>query len=85
MYQIFFQDPTKYPPQIKSFAGKEFTLKIELNDDNILLNSTVFYAVDAYDYDVATSSRSGTTVTDNETSNFGDVSLSISNIFICYM
>lgn len=68
------KDPAVYPPQIKAFAGKELTLRIELNDYNILLNGTVFYATDAYDSDSATSSRSATTVTNTNNSNFGDVS-----------
>ncbi|XP_074360153.1 uncharacterized protein LOC141700251, partial [Apium graveolens] len=65
-------DPGTYLPQIIAFAGKEITLRIELNDDNILLNSTIFYAIDAFDSDSATPSMSATTVTNTETSNFGD-------------
>lgn len=68
------QDPTIFPPQIKEISGKEITLRIELTDDNILLNSTLYYAIDAYDSSVSTSSKSGTTLTGTEVSMSGDVS-----------
>lgn len=55
-------------------AGKEITLRIELNDDNILLSSTVYYAIDAYLAGVTSESTSVSTNTVTETSNCGDVS-----------
>lgn len=79
MYDNLLQDPAKYPPFIKDLAGKEITVKIELNDENILLNITVFYATDAYDTDSATSSRSANTSTATTNLNFGDVSTVIKN------
>lgn len=81
MNNDLLQDPATYPPFIKNLIGKEITVKIELNDDNILLNITVFYAIDAYDTDYATSSRSANTSTATTNSNFGDVSTVITNAF----
>ncbi|KAL8098841.1 hypothetical protein AgCh_031529 [Apium graveolens] len=67
-----YEDPAKYPPLIKETSDKEITLRIELNDDNILLNSTLYYATDAYDCSVSTSTKSGPTVTGTKLSDFGD-------------
>ncbi|XP_074378442.1 uncharacterized protein LOC141719979 [Apium graveolens] len=67
-----FADPATYPPHIKGFVGKEITVKIELNDDNILLNSTVFYATDAYDSDSASSSTSASTLNKTDILKCGD-------------
>ncbi|XP_074347320.1 uncharacterized protein LOC141686167 [Apium graveolens] len=53
-----FEDPGTYPPNIKAIAGKEITLRIQLNDDNILLNSSIYYVIDAYDTNGSTSSMS---------------------------
>lgn len=55
-------------------AEEEITLRVELNDDNILLNSTVFYAVDAYYAGVSSESRSMSTNTGIEISHSGDMS-----------
>lgn len=62
-----------YPPQIKAFAGKEITLRIELNDNNIILSSTVFYVVDTFDFNASSSSRTATTMITTQNSNFEDV------------
>ncbi|KAL8112635.1 hypothetical protein AgCh_020081 [Apium graveolens] len=61
-----------YPPHIKAIAGKEITLRIQLNDDNIILNSSIYYAIDAYDTNGSTSSMSANTVA-SEISNSSDM------------
>lgn len=47
-----------YPSTIKDLVGKEVTLKIEIGDDNVLLQSRIFKATDAYDDAVSSSSSS---------------------------
>lgn len=67
------QDPATYPPVIKEIAGKNISVKIELNDDNILLNSTVYYATDAYDHAVSSDMTPGTSHNGASGSNAADV------------
>lgn len=76
------QNPGTYPHQLKEIVGREITVRVKLNDDNILLNSTAFYATDAYDSNSASSSRSATTVSNTENSNFGDVSISTLKLIV---
>ncbi|KAK1349769.1 hypothetical protein POM88_054794 [Heracleum sosnowskyi] len=61
-----------YPFQINEICGKDVTLQIELNDDNIHLSSTVYTANDAYSSVVAYSSTSEATISGIEHSGFGD-------------
>ncbi|XP_074342437.1 uncharacterized protein LOC141679990 [Apium graveolens] len=58
----FLKDLGTYPPHIKAIAEKEITLRIQLNDDNIILNSSIYYAIDAYDTNGSTSSMFANTV-----------------------
>ncbi|KAK1372347.1 hypothetical protein POM88_028540 [Heracleum sosnowskyi] len=62
----------EYPLQIKEICGKDVTLQIELNDDNIHLSSTIYTTNDAYSSVVAYSSTSETTMSGIEHSGFGD-------------
>ncbi|XP_074342911.1 uncharacterized protein LOC141680636 [Apium graveolens] len=52
---LMAEDPASYPPPLKQIAGREITVKVELTDDNILVSSTVYYVVDAYECSVSTS------------------------------
>ncbi|KAK1393320.1 hypothetical protein POM88_012376 [Heracleum sosnowskyi] len=72
----YLKDETEiaYPTVVKEISGKDITVQIELNDDNILLNSTVYHATDAYQYVLDTSSKSETTISGFGASAFGDVS-----------
>ncbi|KAK1364446.1 hypothetical protein POM88_040007 [Heracleum sosnowskyi] len=73
MAEAITDDSTKeYPLQIKEICGKDVSLQIELNDDNIHLSSTVYTANDAYSTAVAYSSTSETTIYGIEHSGFGD-------------
>lgn len=40
---------TEFPQIIKDIARKEVTLNIQLKSDNILLNSKLYYASDAFE------------------------------------
>ncbi|KAK1369406.1 hypothetical protein POM88_035498 [Heracleum sosnowskyi] len=53
-------------------SGKDITVQIELNDDNILLNSTVYQATDAYQSVTNTSSKFETTISGFGASGSGD-------------
>ncbi|KAK1396365.1 hypothetical protein POM88_006228 [Heracleum sosnowskyi] len=63
-----------YPTIVKEISGKDITVQIELNDDNILLNSTVYHATDAYQSIIDTPSKSETTISGFGASGFRDVS-----------
>ncbi|KAL1831265.1 hypothetical protein ACET3Z_000916 [Daucus carota] len=40
---------TEFPKNIRDIAGKDITLKIQLRSDNILMNSRLYYASDAFE------------------------------------
>ncbi|KAK1389241.1 hypothetical protein POM88_017419 [Heracleum sosnowskyi] len=64
-----------YPTVVKELFGKDITVQIELNDDNILLSSIVYHATDAYQFVICTSSKSETTISGFGASGFGDNNL----------
>ncbi|WOG84771.1 hypothetical protein DCAR_0103956 [Daucus carota subsp. sativus] len=71
----FFADESNlkdYPSELKAIHGKEFTFKIELNEDNILLKSTVYNATDAFDREFTVSSKSEASTSDLEITGYKD-------------
>lgn len=64
-----------YPAEIKEISGKEVTLQIELNDDNILLNSNVYHATAAYTAGNANPSKSETIVSGFDSSAFDNTKI----------
>ncbi|KAK1374284.1 hypothetical protein POM88_030477 [Heracleum sosnowskyi] len=64
-----------YPTIVKEISGKDITVQIGLNDDNILLSSNVYHATDAYQSIIDTSSKSETTISGFGASGFGDNNL----------
>ncbi|KAK1404475.1 hypothetical protein POM88_004080 [Heracleum sosnowskyi] len=67
---------TLFPQQILDIANKDVTFNILISDDNVLINSTMYNATDAY---VSKKSKSSTSETVEEmlqstTSGFGEVS-----------
>ncbi|KAK1379095.1 hypothetical protein POM88_025839 [Heracleum sosnowskyi] len=76
-YPILCSDETDkaYPAVVKELSGRDIIVQIELNDDNILLSSTVYHATDAYQSVICTSSKSETTISSFGASAFGDNNL----------
>ncbi|KAK1377809.1 hypothetical protein POM88_024553 [Heracleum sosnowskyi] len=64
-----------YPAIVKELSGRDIIVQIELNDDNILLSSTIYHATDAYQSVIYTSSKSETTISSFGASAFGDNNL----------
>ncbi|XP_017245598.2 uncharacterized protein LOC108217271 [Daucus carota subsp. sativus] len=61
-----------YPSELKAIHGKEFTFKIELNEDNILIKSTVYNATDAFGREFTASSKSEASTSDLEITGYKD-------------
>ncbi|XP_074327620.1 replication factor A protein 1-like [Apium graveolens] len=70
-----YNDPASYPPPLKQIAGREITVKVEFTDDNILVNSTVYYVVDAYECSVSTSPVLEDIDTGTSVSNYTNISV----------
>ncbi|KAL6530372.1 hypothetical protein OROHE_014725 [Orobanche hederae] len=47
------KDCPGYPDSINNIVGKEYTLNIEINEDNIFNDSSIYYAIDVCDFKVA--------------------------------
>ncbi|KAK1371825.1 hypothetical protein POM88_037917 [Heracleum sosnowskyi] len=77
MLRYEFHDETDkaYPTVVKELSGRDITVQIELNDDNILLSTIVYHATDAYQSVICNSSKSETTISGFGASGFGDNNL----------
>ncbi|WOG82597.1 hypothetical protein DCAR_0101762 [Daucus carota subsp. sativus] len=66
------QTSTEFPEEIRVITGKELRLKLLISEDNVKVNSRLFFAVDAVDADApvsAISSVSGTSSTTSSITN----------------
>uniref|UniRef100_A0A161WX57 Uncharacterized protein n=1 Tax=Daucus carota subsp. sativus TaxID=79200 RepID=A0A161WX57_DAUCS len=66
------QTSTEFPEEIRAITGKELRLKLLISEDNVKVNSRLFFAVDAVDADAPVSaicSVSGTSSTTSSITN----------------
>nr|XP_017221291.1 PREDICTED: uncharacterized protein LOC108198018 [Daucus carota subsp. sativus] len=66
------QTSTEFPEEIRAITGKELRLKLLISEDNVKVNSRLFFAVDAVDADAPVSaicSVSGTSSTPSSITN----------------
>ncbi|XP_017250648.1 uncharacterized protein LOC108221270 [Daucus carota subsp. sativus] len=76
------QTSTDFPEQIRTISSKELRLKLLINEDNVKVNSRLFFAVDAIDASAPISaicSVSGTYSTTSSIANSAAVKLSEEN------
>ncbi|KAK1378620.1 hypothetical protein POM88_025364 [Heracleum sosnowskyi] len=72
---------TAYPAEISAIVGKELTFTIQINDDNILLNSKIFTVIDAYDM-IALTASTCLSASTSEATMPGFTATSISEIIV---
>ncbi|WOH11668.1 hypothetical protein DCAR_0831158 [Daucus carota subsp. sativus] len=65
----------EYSDEFKAINEKKLTLMIELNEDNILLKSTMYIATDAFDSKITGSSKFEATTSELEVTGSKNVSL----------
>ncbi|KAK1360811.1 hypothetical protein POM88_045285 [Heracleum sosnowskyi] len=72
---------TAYPAEISAIVGKELTFTIQINDDNILLNSKIFTVIDAYDM-IALTASTCLSASTSEATMHGFTATSISEVIV---
>lgn len=65
---------TGYPNKIKALCGKDFTFKVQITNDNVLVNSKIFEVTDAFDKYGTSSSNSDASMPGYSAASFSEVS-----------
>lgn len=68
------QSADVFLPEIKAITGKELKLKIIITEDNVKVNSRLYFATDAWDGAASSSTICSTSGTSSTTTANGDVS-----------